>query len=263
MHYRDPFPQGKQAVLFLHGLGTHGDSWLQQLAVLDPAQYRAIVPDLPGFGKSPSLGVDLQGKKTISALVSLLDELGLAQVDVVGLSMGGVLAQKLAVAHPGRVRRLMLASTFARLQPANMQQAGFYLTRAALSFLRSHKSQAKLVSKKIFPQPEHADLARRLEEQICQSDVTAYRSAMVFLATHNLGDALTKFGKPVLVIGGDADTTVGMERQADLASRIAGARFVVVPGAGHALAVSHAAAFNREMLVWLAQSISPIEEKHA
>jgi pimeloyl-ACP methyl ester carboxylesterase len=113
------------------------------------------------------------------------------------------------------------------------------------------EQQAKLVSKRVFPNPEHAELRRMAEAQIVSADPRAYRAAMRCLGLFNSRKRLPQLKTPTLVITGADDSTVPLERQALLAESIPGARQVIIPKAGHAPAIDQAETFNRYLLEFL------------
>lgn len=98
-------------VLLIHGSGPGVSSWANwrgTIPILSQSN-RVIAPDMVGFGftEVPE-GIDLSRRTWLNQLLSLLDGLGLEQVDVVGNSFGGALALSLAIEHPERVRKLVL-----------------------------------------------------------------------------------------------------------------------------------------------------------
>ncbi|HEX6676849.1 MAG TPA: alpha/beta fold hydrolase, partial [Actinomycetes bacterium] len=103
--------EGRPLVL-LHGLLVSGELFAPVLDAL-AAHHQLIVPHLRGHGRS----AHLPGPDTVEQLADdvalLLDALGVGQADVLGYSQGGAVAQQFARAHPGRVRRLVLACTYA------------------------------------------------------------------------------------------------------------------------------------------------------
>lgn len=101
---------GPQAALFLHGLPLNSFQWRGAVARLAP-QRRCIAPDFLGLGYSePAPGASLGPEGQVAMLAELLDQLGVAQVDVVASDSGGAVAQLLLVLHPERVRSLLLAN---------------------------------------------------------------------------------------------------------------------------------------------------------
>ncbi len=97
-------------VLLIHGWGASGFYWHKTAQAL-AATVRVIVPDLPGTGRSLPVRKTRNMFDQVAALIELLDELGVEQVQVIGHSMGGAMALLLADAQPERVKRLVLTST--------------------------------------------------------------------------------------------------------------------------------------------------------
>ncbi len=130
LHFLDPNPGGSPAVLLLHGLGATGASWTLQLPALTQAGFRPIAPDAPGFGNSPYDGRGWSIPRAAAQMADLLDDLHTGPVHVVGLSMGGVMAQQFAHDFPHLTRKLVLVSTFSALRPDNFSGWSYFLRRA-------------------------------------------------------------------------------------------------------------------------------------
>ena len=152
LHYIDPNPDGAPAVLLLHGLGANGSMWTLQLEPLAQAGLRPIAPDAPGFGDSRYDGRGWNFRRVAADLAALLRELQTGPAHVVGLSMGGVIAQQFTFEHPDLVRKLVLVSTFAVLRPTNPSQWWYFLRRAAAVFTYGPAKQAEIVARRVFPE---------------------------------------------------------------------------------------------------------------
>jgi 3-oxoadipate enol-lactonase len=250
IHFLDPNPGGSPGVLLLHGLGASGDSWILQFPVLMHAGMRPIAPDMRGFGQS-----SFDGSSSIELMAedccALIKYLHVDKVHVVGISMGGVIAEQLAFTHPEIVNRLVLVNTFDQLVSKSPLHWGYYAGRFLLLQLLGLKTQAKTVAKHIFPHPGQEEMRQMLVAEVIQSNPKAYRSAMLALARFNSTSRLKEIQSPTLVITGDCDTTVDPAIQAQMAKKIPGARQVIVNGAGHAVSVDHAEEFNRLILDFL------------
>jgi pimeloyl-ACP methyl ester carboxylesterase len=105
LHYRE---SGRgPALVLLHSGAMTGTEWEPQLAVFSE-QFRTIVPDQPGHGRSPLIGERLQVADMGRAVLHLLDELAIEKTHLLGSSMGGATALWIAVNAPERVDRLVL-----------------------------------------------------------------------------------------------------------------------------------------------------------
>jgi pimeloyl-ACP methyl ester carboxylesterase len=251
--FLDPNPSGTPGVLLLHGLGVNASSWTLQFPPLIEAGLRPLAPDAPGFGASPYDGRGWSLKRAAVALADLLDELATGPVHVVGLSMGGAIAQQLALDHPHLVKKLILASSFAALRPERPAGWFYLLQRVLLISFKGIPQQAEFVAARLFPAPEQEPFRRLFIEQILQADPRAYRAAMRALGLFDTRRRLAQIKAPTLIISGANDGTASPFLQKTLAQGIPGARQVVIAGAGHAVSVDHAEEFNRAMLEFLGE----------
>ncbi len=115
MAYMDSAPVGLPAgaiartpVLLLHGKNFYGAYWANTITALNAAGYRVIVPDQIGFGKSSKPDMTYSFDLLAANTIKLLDSLGVSKISVVGHSMGGMLAARLALNYPQRVEKLVL-----------------------------------------------------------------------------------------------------------------------------------------------------------
>lgn len=251
LHFLDPNPSGNPGVLLLHGLGVDASSWTLQFGPLIEAGFRPLAPDLPGFGASRYDGRGWSLGRAAAELAGLLCELGSGPVHLVGLSMGGAIAQQFVLDTPALVRRLVLASSFAALRPERLSGWFYLLRRVLLVSFKGIPEQAEFVAWRLFPEPGQEPLRRMLVEQVTHADPRAYRAAMRSLGWFDSRRRLGRIAVPTLVITGANDGTASPAVQRVLAEKIPGARQVVVAGAGHAVSVDHPDEFNRAMLDFL------------
>ena len=254
IYYVDPNPTSDKPILFLHGLGVDGTSWLPQIQVFSEAGYRPIAVDLPGFGNSPYDGRGWSLKRTVKELAGLLDELKTGPVYLVGLSLGGVMAQQFALDNPELVQQLVLVSTFAVLRPENFSQWLYFLQRVIFVHVLGLKAQATIVARRVFPEPDKEVLREMVVEKIANADPRAYRAAMRSLGLFNSLRKLPALHIRTLVISGESDTTVSPLRQQVLVDNIKNARHVVIPEAGHAVNIDQPELFNRTVLDFLSNT---------
>ncbi len=251
IHLLDPHPDGRPAVLLLHGLGATGASWTLQLSALTEAGFRPLAPDLPGFGASPYDGRGWSVRRVAAQMAALLEERATGPAHIVGISMGGVIAQRFAFDFPALTRRLVLVNTFAVLRPARLRGWLYFLQRFLVVNTLGLEAQAKVVARRIFPDPQQESLRQILVDSIASADPRAYRRAMLALGLFDSRPWLGRIQAPTLVVTGERDSTVDPVRQRLLAEGIPGARQVIIPGAGHAVSVDRAEEFNRVLVDFL------------
>ncbi|MGD0611715.1 MAG: alpha/beta hydrolase [Anaerolineales bacterium] len=253
MHFLDPCPDGRPTVLLLHGLGAGADSWTMQFPALMGRGYRPIAPDLPGFGSSPYDGRGWSIRREAEAMACLLEDLRTGPVAVVGLSMGGTIAQQIALDFPQLTRALVLVSTFSVMRPERLDGWLYFLRRFILVSALGLSAQARYVAGRIFPGPQNEELRALLIASIEKADPRAYRSAMRALGLFNSMRRLNEIQIPTLVVTGKNDTTVPPVSQRKLVEGIWGARQVVIGNAGHAVTIDQPEAFNQALLGFLEQ----------
>ncbi len=129
---RDTGPDEGVPVLLIHGLGGSSLSEWYQVAPKLAASRRVIMVDHRSHGLSPLAAGRYEVEDVADDIVGILDALAVSQVDVAGYSMGGTVAQALAIRHPGRVRKLALIATFSSFPERRraMLRLGAVLTRA-------------------------------------------------------------------------------------------------------------------------------------
>lgn len=256
LHYLDHNPSGAQTVVLLHGLGVNSASWQLQLPALEQAGYRALVPDIRGFGASrypngaagiPTLAGDIL--HFLEAVPGTGDRVHLA-----GISMGGVIAQQIVLQRPELVDKLVLVNTFACLRPKSLRIWAFFLLRFLLAHTLGIPVQARAAASRLFPYPEQEPLRQSFIEQLLQADPRSYRRAMRSLARVDTRPRLAEIQAPTLIVTGERDTTVPPELQAELASSIPGARRVVIPDAGHAVTADQPDRFNQVLIDFFSSS---------
>jgi 3-oxoadipate enol-lactonase len=252
LNFLDPHPEGNPSVLLLHGLGANGSSWMLQFDPLANAGFRPLAPDAPGFGKSFYDGKGWSIRRVAADMAGLLTDLRRGPAHVVGISMGGTIAQQIALDFPHLVDKLVLVNTYAVLRPSKLSGWSYFIQRFILVHSLGLPTQAKFVAQRIFPGPEQEVLRQMLIDQITQADPRAYRAAMRALGTFNSIKRISGIKAATLVVTGENDSTVQPAHQRVLASKIPGARQIIIEGAGHAVSVDQPEAFNRELLAFLA-----------
>jgi 3-oxoadipate enol-lactonase len=243
-------------VVCLHGLGSSAADWQYQLPIL-ARHYRVIAPDLRAHGQSPAPHGSLTVQAMAADVAALLDELKAAPAHLVGLSLGGCVAQMLALRHPAHVRSLTLVNTFARLQPAGWRGARRLLKRLGLLCSAPMATNAAYIAEGLFPKPDQAPYRAAAIASLCQNSRRTYLAAIRAILAFDVRAQLADLHCPTLIIAGDRDTTVGLAAKQELQRLIPGARLVVAADSGHATPYDQMDFFNRTVMDFLAE-IAPV-----
>jgi pimeloyl-ACP methyl ester carboxylesterase len=194
------------------------------------------------------------GAPTAADALASLDADGAEQAHVVGLSFGATVAQELAIAHPHRVRSLVLGSStaggelyippepavreFVRRLDELPAEEGLWASVPYLYTASTCRRHALLIGE---------DIAQRLRRRL---DLTNYRRQLSIARGHDTAARLTDINVPALVLHGKQDRILPFENGRRLAERIAGARFIPLPEAAHAFPTD-VPKTNRELVRFL------------
>lgn len=236
------------AVLWLHGSGpgvtalTNWNAILEDLA----SDFFNIAPDIVGFGESthpdpPPNGLKPFTELRVATLAALLDRLGLTQVDLVGNSMGGIISLCFALAHPERVRRIVLMGTGGAPIPptAELLSLIFFYEDP------STEAMAELMKKFVYDPSVFGD---QLEAIAAERMPMALRPEVErsHRATFSGGDPLpinetsmSTVSNRVLVIHGDSDRLMPLACGEWYANSLPNSRLEVIEQAGHWLQIEH------------------------
>jgi 3-oxoadipate enol-lactonase len=231
------------ALLFLHGLGSCGQDWVLQVPTCC-AKFHVIAPDLHGHGQTDKPWRRITIAQMAADVACLLDALGIRHTHVVGLSMGGCMAQQLTLDDPARVRSLTFVNTFARFDLGELGNATLLMFRMGILGVLGLPAQARFVAARMFPKPEQAQLRTLAAERIASNDMATYIRLLLAISTFNVSHRLSEITCPALVIAGDRDTTVPLRAKQFLAAHIPGARFELVADSGHATPIDQPDVFN-------------------
>jgi pimeloyl-ACP methyl ester carboxylesterase len=235
-----------QTLLMVHGVGASWKVWTRTMPALI-AEHRLIVVDLPGFGRSEMLQGNWGIDDYASALAGLLDLRGIEDVSAVGHSLGGLVCQRLAVGHPGRVNALVLVSSAgAPVTPwthriFTMVSFGLVplalVPRPVLSGFVRKAMEIRVVRRELLARAVHdpdvapVELASDLMSAVFSSAGTAGAiRAGLRASRHN---DLAAIRCPVLVLSGTEDRLIAVGASAQLVRQMPHARHEMWSSVGH------------------------------
>ena len=224
-----------QPLLLINGLGGNVDMWTAVEERFAPFA-RTISFDYPGCGRSPVLRGPVTIPRLAAMVASALDELGYEQVDALGFSLGGLIAQQLAHDHPERVRRLALAGTACGW--GSMPGSPEALALLAMP-LRYH-SRFLYEQTRWLLAPADRELLERaggLSESRLKypPSLLGYTAQLWAGALWSSLPWLRSVEAPTLVVHGDGDRLVPYANGVQLARHLPVSRLHVIPGEGHLL----------------------------
>jgi pimeloyl-ACP methyl ester carboxylesterase len=228
-----------KTLLMIMGLAGSGAMWFRLLPYVS-RRHRAIVFDNRGTGRSSAAHRPLTMADMVGDALAVLDAAGVQTAHVMGASMGGMIAQHLALEHRNRVRSLVLACTTAggRRERPNLRLTSAALLRPLVGPTRTFA----LVAPALYSPRTRIKARERLSEdmRIRAADRVGALTLLMqaaAIAGHDTRSRLHELGSlPTLVVHGLDDRLVPPEHGRELASLIPGARLVEMPGAGHLLA---------------------------
>jgi 3-oxoadipate enol-lactonase len=249
-----------EPVLMIMGLGGSSDAWARLLPHVS-AGHRAIVFDNRGTGRSAGLRGPLTMGGMVADTLSVLDEAGERSAHVIGISMGGMIAQHLALEHRKRVRSLVLACTTAvgmRGQPPVRM-----LAASALRPLLGPKRTWELVKPSLYAEHTRRDHPERIREDLRirngrPTPSLTFLAQLAAIPCHDTRKRLSELdGLGVTIIHGEEDALVPRARADELAATIPGAQLVMIPTCGHMLTTDAEQASADAVLAHLARHASP------
>ena len=235
MHYH---VRGKGPPLVLI-MGLSGDlTWWERLAALLDTHFRLVLFDNRGAGLTDKPEEKYSIGLFASDTIGLMDALGVSRAHVFGVSMGGMIAQEVALRYPGRVERLALGCTHSGGQGFIMPSPEA-IQKMTLTRGKSHEEIGRQIISILFSpsfQVRDPQCIETMVERYVRNppERKAFTNQFWALIGHNCYDRLQEIRKSTLLLTGDEDVLVPPDNSRVIESRIPGSRLVILPGAGHA-----------------------------
>lgn len=239
-HRREP---DKPSAIFIHGAGGSHLSFPAALRQLQSVS--AILVDLPGHGASAGPGRGSIANYALD-IVALLDALSVGSAIVLGHSMGGAIAQRLALEHAARIGAIVLAGTGARL-PVNPA----LITGIAEAPEATISSIVRWMWSKHAP----AELKQQSTEIMLATDNTVIQADFMACDRFDVSRRLEEIAVPTLVLAGDQDKMTPLSLSQELARGITNSELAVIPGAGHMMLLEQPERAAELIAAWLERAV--------
>ncbi|MFW6125579.1 MAG: alpha/beta fold hydrolase [Chloroflexota bacterium] len=237
IHY-DVYGAGETVVL-ISGFGSNSRGWFLEIPTFSP-EFQVVTMDNRGTGRSDKPDIPYTMEMLAGDVVAVLDDVGADAAHAYGVSMGGMIAQELALRYPDRVISLVLGCT--SCGGSHSARPGAEVAEFLFDTERMRQLTPEQGARESFPflfsqefidsNPELMDqfVAQRTKEV---TPLRTYARQGQAIAGHDTYDRLRDIKVPTLVIAGTADRLVPVENSRILASRIPNAKLVLLEGMGH------------------------------
>lgn len=251
--YYESHGEGYPLVL-IRGLGSNADHWYAQVPDLS-RHYRVITFDNRGIARSIDPGAPFTIPDLAEDTIGLMNALGIEQAHVLGLSLGGMIAQEMAIRHPKRIKGLILVVTLCGGQHQILAEDA--VREKLMRMVVEGSADARIKAIEVF----FAARTIRERPQVLQAyaevsmkypaGVEILQRQYEAVARHDTYDRLDRIKAPTLVLTGEEDVLIPPGNSAILAERIPGAELRVIPGGGHQIMIEQPHACNQAIVAFL------------
>jgi len=245
-----------EPLLCVAGLTCDTLVWIPQLQAFSAA-HRTVIFDNRDAGQSSMADGDYEIADMAQDALALADHLELDSFHLLGVSMGGTIAQEIALAAPERVRTLTLAVTWPGGGTYFRRSAEVWSARVAQISYEQHVDELMLLnhSEGFYEQPEMVEFIRTaMLNNPHPQPAEAFARQVHASSRHEARDRLGSLTMPTQVIGGEYDLLIPVWKSRELASLISDARLTILPGAPHGLTVERAEEFNALVLDFIREA---------
>lgn len=248
IHYRLD-GDGGETIVLINGLAEDLETWAFQMDDLLGAGFRVLRFDNRGIGRTSKPAGPYSAALLAADTKALVDHLGLTDFHLLGVSMGSMIAQEYALAHPGDLRSLTLASTYATPGPFCSRMFAVWADAAPVLGVPFILRDVTLWAFSVPSFSEQPELLGEFEtaNRYLDQPVHAYLAQLAVIQNHDTTGRLHQIQTPTLVLAGDQDILIPVSLSRAVHDAIPAAQWRTVKG-GHACLWEHPAEFNSAFL---------------
>jgi len=241
-------------VVFIGGLSQDHLGWMMQVPAVAAAGYRCITFDSRDAGQTAQSAEPYGIKQMADDTVRLMDAIGVSSAHIVGLSMGGMIGQEIAINNPSRVSSLTLVCTFAAIEA---ETAGILRAWKAARPHCDDLDFVLMISSWLFTYRffQHAAAVEGFLQLVRSNpfpqSVSGFQRQCDAVLSHDTRSRVSRITTPTRIIVGTEDTLTPARYSQWLAERIPGAELIEVPNAAHVLSLEIPDVFNRVLIEFL------------
>jgi len=251
--YYEIIGQGEPLVM-IRGISSNADHWYEQVPVLSK-KYQLLVFDNRAIARSSDPGGSFSTRDMAADTVELMEAVGIKKAHVLGYSMGGMIAQEIALTCPEKVNGLILVATDCGNSLRIKAKPEF--SRLFSEMIRLGTNEAKkaaagcLFAKQTLE--TRPDIIQRYTEVSLRFPASQKTLARQWAAItqHDACNRLPKISSPTLVITGSEDELIPPQNAKVMAQRIPGAQMISIDGGGHLFLIEQPEAFNEAVIGFL------------
>lgn len=252
LHVQVDGAAGAPPLLLSNSMGTQLSMWAPQLEAF-ASSYRVIRYDIRGHGRSSSTPPPYDLALLADDALAVLDAVGADRAHYCGVSLGGMVAEHLAVHHPDRLDRVVVANAGQFIPPPAIAPRIEAAERLGLTGLVDSIVPRWFTDAFI---ETHPDVVEALKKDFCANSFDGYLGCCHALGTLDYRATLPDVTVPMLVIGGEHDPATRPEHSREVAGAVPGAHLVMLDCA-HLSNVERPAEFTRAVLDFLAAASAP------
>jgi len=238
-----------ETLIFLHGLGSSGRDWELQVEHFSK-RYQVVTLDARGHGQSDKPPGPYSMPLFAQDTAALIEALDIAPAHLVGVSMGAMVALQLVLDRPELVRSVVVVNSGPEVVLRTFKDRWQAMQRFLIVRLVGMRKMGEVLSERLLPKPEHAELRELFVKHWAENDPKAYQESMKAIVGWSVLDRLGEIDKPVLVLAADQDYT-SVESKRIFVDKIKGAKLVVIDDCRHAMPVEHPDEFNQALADFL------------
>jgi pimeloyl-ACP methyl ester carboxylesterase len=240
---------GAETVVLINGLADDVETWFAQMDDFLSAGYRVLRIDNRGIGASSKPAGPYSSRMLADDAKALVDLLGVADFHLMGVSMGGMIAQEYALAYPGDLRTATFGCTYAAPGPFCSRMFAMWADLAPVLGVPFVMRDVTLWA---FTLPFFENRGSDLEEfetamRYIDQPVHAYLAQLAVIQNHDTTDRLSQISVPSLVLAGAEDILIPVALSRRLHEGVPGSQWATTKG-GHACLWEHPAEFNKTFL---------------
>jgi 3-oxoadipate enol-lactonase len=244
--------EGPETLVLVNGLADDLETWGYQVPAFVAAGYRVLIFDNRGIGRTSKPPGPYTTAMFASDTKALVDHLGITSFHLLGVSMGGMIAQEYAIAHPADLRSVTLACTYAAPGPFCSRMFNLWAEMAAVMGVPAVMRDVTLWAFTTeFFETRGDELAEfETAMRFIDQPVPTYLAQLNSIQTHDATERLGAVQVPTLVLAGVQDILIPVELSRRLHSLVPGAAWATTRG-GHACLWEHPDPFNNTVLEFL------------